>query len=763
MRPLGRSQGRSAGSLPAALSLAFAALLVSPLIASAQRPERPAPVGKPDVAPDGPRALGAPSDLPEFVPGEVIVGYAPRADRDDRVAARRATRTTAEEALEVPRAQLLEIRGDRSPRQAARELERQPDVAYAQPNYYREASEIPDDPRFDSLWGLRNTGQLVRREAGIAGADISALDAWETTTGSGDVTVAVVDTGVDATHPDLADNVTGGGWDFVDDDDEPSDPNGHGTHVAGTIGAIGDNGIGVAGVAWEVGLMPVRVLDANGIGTDQRIADGFAHAAANGAGIVNASLGGEDPAPVMDAAIAAAPGTLFVVAADNKAKDNDATPNYPCSTDEPNVICVAATDQSDELAGFSNYGATAVDLAAPGVDVESTAADGVDRELFFDGFEDALGEPWATTGSWDRVEAPGPASSGEWSLADSPAGDYLRDTDTWADSPAFSLADASDCELRFRALVDVHPSDILLVEGSADGFETEPPFWRPVPSTESWTADLSTLDGESQVQVSFRLISNPDGDVGAGAAIDDVSVRCVVEGPGYDFRSGTSMATPQVAGVAALVLSELPDATATELREAIVDNVDPVGALDGLVASGSRLNAAAALESVLPPRARITAGPEGPTTDNRPVFRFQSVSPATFRCRVDGAPFADCENGHQTDELADGSHTFSVKAVNEHGSGPIASRRFTVDTIAPKAGIPKRPRRSSRRRIARFAFKANEDPISFRCKLDSRRWRGCKSPRRYRVKPGRHIFRVQATDQAGNRGERKIWRFRVRR
>jgi subtilisin family serine protease len=168
-----------------------------------------------------------------------------------------------------------------------------------------------------------------------------------------------------------------GGWDWVGHDPQPDDENGHGTHVSGTILARADNGIGIAGVAPQATLLPLRVLDAGGGGTVADTVAAFRYAVAEGARVVNLSFGGPDVSRVERDAIAAAPGTLFVVAAGNGAADgigddNDAVPDYPCSHELPNVVCVTATDASDGLPGFANTGARSVDLGAPGVDILST-------------------------------------------------------------------------------------------------------------------------------------------------------------------------------------------------------------------------------------------------------------------------------------------------------------------------------------------------------------------------------------------------------
>jgi serine protease len=265
-------------------------------------------------------------------------------------------------------------------------------VAYAQPNYRLSVSYFPSDVQFGSQWALHNTGQ-----GGVADADIDAPEAWDVIRTSPGVIVAVLDTGIDYTHPDLAGNIwtnaaeTPGngidddgngyiddvhGWNFVGGNGDPMDDHGHGTHVAGIIGAVGDNDIGIAGVTWSVQLMPIKFLDANGSGWLSSAIEALNYAVANGATISNNSWsgGGFDQALVDAIATAGAMDHLFVVAAGNGGRDNDLFPLYPASYDLPNILTVAATDEFDQLAGFSNYGHTSVDLGAPGVSIVSTVA-----------------------------------------------------------------------------------------------------------------------------------------------------------------------------------------------------------------------------------------------------------------------------------------------------------------------------------------------------------------------------------------------------
>jgi subtilisin family serine protease len=304
-------------------------------------------------------AQGAPaaSSTAEYVPGELIVQFKPGLRTAAEILASEGA--TLERRLAAPRSALVRLPKGASVSDAVRSFELRADVAGAQPNFVYRAQVIPNDLRFAELWGL------VR---------IGAPAAWDTGTGNRSVTVAVADTGVDVDHPDLAPNIVSGGHDFVGGDEDPSDEQGHGTHVAGIIGAVGNDGRGVTGVNWNVGLLPVRVLDASGRGTTAAIAEGFRYAASR-ARIVNASLGGAVNDPALEAAIAAYPETLFVVAAGNNGTNNDALPSFPCAYPEPNVVCVAATDATDSLAYFSNVGPATVDLAAPGVSILSTWRD----------------------------------------------------------------------------------------------------------------------------------------------------------------------------------------------------------------------------------------------------------------------------------------------------------------------------------------------------------------------------------------------------
>jgi subtilisin family serine protease len=276
-----------------------------------------------------------------------------------------------------------------------------PAVAMIEPDFAITPTAIPNDPSWGSLWSLHDTGQA----GGLGNADIDAPAAWNMTTGSRSVVVAVLDTGVDWTHPDLADNIWRNpgevagdgidndgngyvddviGWDFANNDADPMDDNGHGTHVTGTIGAVGDNGVGVVGVNWQVSIMPLKFLSAAGSGSTSGAVAALAYATRMkrefGINIVatNNSWGGGGFSATLRAAIAAGggQGILFVTAAGNDATNIDHLPAYPAAYDDSAVIAVAATDRANSLAAFSNYGAASVDIAAPGVGIFSTVPRG---------------------------------------------------------------------------------------------------------------------------------------------------------------------------------------------------------------------------------------------------------------------------------------------------------------------------------------------------------------------------------------------------
>ena len=285
-------------------------------------------------------------------------------------------------------------------------------VVYAEPNYaisldepsqapstidllHREAADnTPNDPQFEQQWALNNSGQ----DGGKEHADISALKAWTKTHGSTDVVVAVLDSGVDYTHTDLRANMwlrpdnlgayfddelgafnDENGFNGTDAAADPMDDNGHGTHCAGIIGAEGDNNEGIAGINWNVEIMPLKFLGRGGFGTTGDAIKAINYAIDRkekgvNVRVINASWGSTSKSKALEDTIRAAgdAGILFVAAAGNNGSNNDRRPHYPSNYDLPNVISVAALDRSDSLTSFSNWGVKRVHVAAPGKDILST-------------------------------------------------------------------------------------------------------------------------------------------------------------------------------------------------------------------------------------------------------------------------------------------------------------------------------------------------------------------------------------------------------
>lgn len=263
----------------------------------------------------------------------------------------------------------------------------------AEPDYLLHTHLLPNDPSFlnGTQWALRNTGS----SGGTAGADIGAVEAWDTIHAADDMIVAIVDSGARLTHLDLVENlwinpgeIPGNGIDddrngFVDDihginaihnTGNPADDAGHGTHVAGIIGAVGNNGRGVTGVAWRVRLMICKFSDASGAGATSDAIQCIDYARQKGAHIINASWGSTGNSLLLRAAIdrARQSGIIFVAAAGNESSNTDVSPNYPSSFPLDNIVSVAATTRADALADYSNFGAISVDLGAPGSAIYST-------------------------------------------------------------------------------------------------------------------------------------------------------------------------------------------------------------------------------------------------------------------------------------------------------------------------------------------------------------------------------------------------------
>jgi subtilisin family serine protease len=481
--------------------------------------------------------VAAQDDPPRFAEGELIVRYEAGVAPAERAAVRDDLGASVDERLLLGRTEVVTLEQGAGVLAAAEKFESRPEVRYAEPNFFLHLDGVPDDPlTFEQAW-LHDTGQtfgdldsIPPSFTGTYDADIDAPEAWNISTGSPDVTIAIADSGMDYTHPDLAPNVVGG-HDFGSNDPDPF-PQGsdHGTHVAGIAGAVGNNGFGVAGVSWQSRLMPLKVSGPDGTIMAGDLASAMIHARNAGVEVVNASLGGADLSSAVRNAINGSPNVLFVVSAGNDEKDIDhplenlipEAQQFPCEHPAPNIICVAATNHRDELAAsFSNWGATSVDLAAPGASILST---------------------------------------------------------TFAGATTYS-------------------------------------------------------------------------------------------GP-FAFKSGTSMATPMVAGTAALIFGLYPGVSVAEVRNSILGSVDVLPSLQGRTVTGGRLNVNKALggSGELDVETVVLEQPKRKTRKRHVSFTFDSTThrPATFLCQMDRRPFAPCADVTSY-RVRYGKHTFAVKAVDQIG------------------------------------------------------------------------------------------------
>lgn len=344
---------------------------------------------------------------PQFVPGELLVKLKDGASTQQLNSLQNQVNAQVVRHFKSINVYQLKIPTTLAVDTAVSQLKQNPLVEYAQPNYlYYLDDTVPNDPGFGSLWGLHNTGQ----DGGVPDADIDAPEAWDITTGSDQVVIAVIDSGVDLDHPDLAANIWTNpgeipgngldddqngfvddvhGWDFSGNDNDPSPVGaacrGHGTHVAGTIGAVGNNNVGVSGVNWHVKIMPLKaftiVLGSLCAGDTAALISAVEYYTMMHVRISSNSWGGLLPDLAMMQAIIASD-SIFVAAAGNGSLDgigdnNDKIPFYPAGYPLPNVIAVAATDRTDTRAVFSNFGRQSVDLGAPGVDILSTLPDNI--------------------------------------------------------------------------------------------------------------------------------------------------------------------------------------------------------------------------------------------------------------------------------------------------------------------------------------------------------------------------------------------------
>lgn len=614
------------------------------------------------------------------------------------------------------------------------------DVEYAEPNSIIHACQtFPNDPPFDSegpsygmLWGLYNFGQDVGGSPGLPGADINAPDAWEISTGGEEVIIAVTDTGVAYSHPELAPNMwtnpaedpwsvpidpTAGngvdddcngknddwrGWDFVDGDNDPMDYNGHGTHVAGIIAAVGDNGEGTTGVMWKAGIMPLRILDAHGIGTISNAIQAIEYAVQKGARVINASWGTTDFSESLFRSIqlCQSNGVLVVAAAGNSAHNTDESPFYPASYDLPNIISVAATDQRDHLASFSNWGPSTVDVAAPGVDIYSTWPSWHSiGGSYPDDIEFGPGN-WTRGGTTQWAITDTEYNSPTHSWADSPGGNYDNNADSWLLLPRVDLSKNWRSRLTYSMRMETEAyRDLLYVEASIDGITWTNIYGPGVGYTGSTggtfvriSDDISEYDGQPEVYIRFRLVTDSNNTFD-GVYIDDVditSISHVYHGDEFQVLQGTSMAAPHVSGLGGLLLAVHPTLSLDELRWRILNGVDELEGLMGKVAVEGRIDAYNSLE--LPAAPSHLSASTVSDEEVELIWFDNSGDEDGFRIerRPEGGGYVeigrvDRDMTSYSDRNLEGEtcYMYRVRAYNNHGNSAYSNE---AGTAAPGGG-----------------------------------------------------------------------------
>lgn len=479
--------------------------------------------------------------------------------------------------------------GTRELLEALRDL---PEVEAVSPNYRRRLQRQPNDPMVSKLWGL---------------VKIQAPAAWERNVGSSDVVLAVIDTGVHYGHEDLAANMwhnpgeTPGngidddnngfrddvyGYDFAADswgenDSDPMDIDGHGSHVAGIMAAVGNNGTGVCGINWKG-----RIMALKGFRPDMHIYDSdcieaidYAVMMKRDRGVnvvaINASFGGGGENPLQKEAIAdaGALGIAFVCAAGNEGQDNDATPFFPAGYDLPNIVAVAASDQNDELASFSNYGAKSVDIAAPGVAILSTVLPGQGQEA------------WLRSGS-DVLDAIPLEFSGTTAVAGLKR--LIHDCGLGRDLSDFPAAVNGQIALIERGEVAFEQKALNAQNAGAVG----------VAIFNSETGDMSKWTLNTQRDwVPVVSLSRPDGLLVRSRGVHEVNLT--IRPTSYGLSSGTSMASPYVCGALGLLAAHFPGDDLAKRIGRLYSGADRVQALNGKMIYGARLNLARALAQSL--------------------------------------------------------------------------------------------------------------------------------------------------------------------
>ncbi|HVE69534.1 MAG TPA: S8 family serine peptidase [Solirubrobacteraceae bacterium] len=737
-----------------------------------------------------------------FAPREVIVRYDPGVTGAERAHVREDVDAASVQALPLARVELLRLEPGRAVTGAVSELRGHDEVQFAQPNYLYEPDAIPNDPLFSSQWMLHNTGQ----SGGAADADVDAPEAWDVSTGGDSVVIGIIDTGVNVNHPDLAPNVDPRGRDFFGPDDNVVDDDfeEHGTFVASIAAARGANGQGMSGVAQRAKILPLQADNGEGLISTNAVVESVAYAKTAGARVVNMSFGSygvpDAGDAAMKAAIESAPEILFTASAGNDGTDNDVTPHWPSnlSKDHANVISVASTNRSDALSGFSSYGATTVDLAAPGESVLGADAMTTAYGESFDGVAaPALPAGWSTGGTSSWATTSTRRNSAPNSLSDSPGVSYANNADSHATSPSIPLpAGGNACKARnVSRVVTASAADHFLTQvalGGSSSFSTISDETGSVaPSFEPAEPGFTYPASTSSLQLRFRLTSDLAG-TADGVEVDDVRLLCNHPNPNaFATGSGTSYSSPAVAGAAAVLLGRDPGLTAAELKTTLKQTVDPLASLAGRTVTGGRLNLDRAVRAVTVPApspapsgggepappttttttTATTPAPPAPPTmtapatpseadgpmslpadETRPVLARLALAPTAFRPLRAGATIraAATARGARLRFRVSERSTVRVRVLSPRPGRRNARGACVAPTRSNRSGA----------RCTRWLQVRSATRISGRVEgVVSRTFSGRIGGRA--LAPGTYLLELRATDAAGNRSAPRRTRFRI--
>lgn len=758
------------------------------------------------VLPEAKPLTVATQDESADVGDRVIVQWEPDATKSERAAARGEVDPVESVRLASAQWQVLTLPGGESAERAAARLADNPAVRSAEPDFRVERHADATDPSWSSLWGLKNTGQKVGPVSYAApGADIDASGAWDKTVGEATTTVAVIDDGYRFTHPDAAsrlwvnpgetaangvdddangiiDDVNGADFSGATTDGNPTDDSdfgGHGTHVAGTISATRNNAKGITGVAPGVRLMPLRVC--GGVPftcSGAALIAAINYAGRMGAKVVNISMGTTADTTVYRDAMAKWPNTLYVISAGNDNFNNDWdyeptppvewNPSHPC-VDNPstsgiagaidNVICVAATNQADAPASFSNYGAATVDVAAPGTEILSTSTN---RQLWSENFEGTFEfTGWTNDGFVKAMRGTNNVIDSGFSQAPGTTRSFTTPGQTTSGPNVCTMTALAFGSYGWNPAGFTWAPVIDGVAGSAA--QITKPSWR-----------VNVPSGRHSVAIKFSY--QQGGDEDAYVVFDNLDLRCFAapgaeDATSYEFKQGTSMAAPHVAGIVGLLASYEPGASTTQLRSAVFSSVDAVSALNPTsgskpIATGGRVDANKALTAIdaaVAPDTEVTSvTPSSGVSNGSVVFAFSQKTTnaplARFECATTDAgqtqSFSTCTSPFTATGTGTFTKTFSVRAVDTRGNADPspATRAWTIDTIPPTVSITGGPAQGSivTSSSPSFTFTA-EAGATTECKLDASAYSNCTSPKSYTgLADGSHTFTVKATDAAGN-------------